>query len=299
MCPAINPRRLSDVTGEYLATVNLVFWMNTTQSAPDLLRILGGSSGQFIQGAGLPETSHLSLVSFTYTEGVSSGGQSGSGEVIALVDLVIGSAGSPKLSRRLAGQDIGSAVSSAFQQVVSLPSGSAVTCLMTGNTANVSISVPNDLQKTQTAVADFLLADSAAEGPHRLPHLISANAGGISIDYAPGYIPIVWTSNGSPLASTLNVLPYILAGVGVVIAVIVVLVIKYRFVIRSWIKDIGARRSWRGTGGWTMGRYAAYFVERSKSDLSSTPDTATNVDDDDVFEDLFLSESVDQGVRES
>jgi hypothetical protein len=97
--------------------------------------------------------------------------------------------------------------------------------------------------------------------------------------------------------TALNISSYVLAGIGVVVLVLIFLLTKYRMVIRSFLRDVWPGR-WRtkNSGGWTMGKFAAFFLERDdKSDNSSTPATATNVDQDE-FDDLFLRELDNMGA---
>jgi hypothetical protein len=186
-------------------------------------------------------------------------------------------------------EDLSSAVVTSLNELVPLPNEAVTTCTVSSGhssadfVANVSISVQADISSVQSSVATFLVTDSA--GPHKLPSLISMSAGA-SFSYTAGYVPIVWTtpSDGSPLIVALNILPYVLGALGLLALVACTVGYKYRFVIRSWWEDI--RRTRFGFGGdstgWTNGQYAAQFINRGKSDVSSTPDTATNVDENEI-----------------
>ena len=288
MCDKPNMRRLAEVPTVSEFDIDIVFTLRTEKSVIELLTVLQDGSTRFVSAASLSDSTAVALTAYQYTApGVS--GEEG-GFIHTLLDLTIGS--SLRNIRRLSEIDLSFAVRQAFLELVPLPAGTEVACEMSsGSTANLSLAVSRDLVATEKAVMAFLVADSAGEGPKQLPALISAYAGGIEVRYAPGYVPIVWTSNGPSLVnSTVNLIPYILAGVGLILLVLGFLMFKYRMVIKSALRDVweGRWRS-RNNGGWTMGRFAALFAEREKSDISSTPDTATNVDDNE-FDDLFLRE---------
>jgi hypothetical protein len=287
--------RLLTVNEPVSVDVFIVFNISTDRGATELLESLQSGSAVFIQASGLPETASALLTGFQYTQGSTQDQQSG--VIYALLDLTIES-NSDKLRRRLLESDVGSAVSKAIQEVILFPEGTVVTTTMTGATANVSLEVPTDLEKTEQALSEFLVTDSGPDGKQQLPTLISAYAEGVTVAYAPGFVPIVWTSNGPSLVETaLNISSYVLAGIGVVVLVLIFLLTKYRMVIRSFFRDVWHGR-WRtkNSGGWTMGKFAAFFLERDdKSDISSTPATATNVDQDE-FDDLFLRELDNMGA---
>lgn len=282
-------RRLSSVTGD----IELRFAIGTTQPVDVILSSLYATRGidAFKQGAGLPDSTVVDVVSVEYAGGSTDNTASSSGGTIhALIDLSV----NVGKFRRLLSQSetLSQAVIDSITSLVVLPIGSTVECAITESgqlyVANVSISVQSDLESSQASLLTFLVDDSGPSGSKTLPSVISAKSG-VSVSYSQGYVPIVWTSpsDGSPLEQALNILPYVLAGVGVLVVIIATLGYKYRFVIRSTWDDLRWYRFGlsRDEGGWTGGRYAANF--RSKSDASSIPDTATNFAEDEI-DDIML-----------
>ena len=288
MCNIQTVRRRLLLSEVQLVDVEIVFSVSTGQEASELLKSLQARSSEFITAASLPVSASVAVIGFQFTP--ASAKTESAGTVHALLDLTIRAKSSEHLRRLSEVSNIGDAVSQAFKQLIPFPEGTTVSTQMSGSQANVSIEVPQELSETESAVSSFLIADS--QGDQQLPSLVSAYAGGVTVAYAPGFIPIVWTSKGPiSIESSLNLLPYILAGVGLVLLVLVFLLFKYRMVIKSFLRDLREGRWNSGqSGGWTMGKFAAMFAERDdKSDVSSTPDTATNVDDNE-FDDLFLRE---------
>ena len=305
MCPprSAGLRRLEEVISETEAEIVVSFTIQTEDQMNVLLSKLQDPEGsfRFKSGAGIPESSDVTLMGFVFTPSASSPSSSNGGGVVnTLVDLQVSGVTSSAGRRLLENLELASAIEASFKELIPLPSDAAVACAIIESSAttdavvrgNVSITVNSDIGAVQASVASFLQQDSGVNGARQLPALISSMSG-IVVEYTPGFVPIVWsTSDGSPLEKVLNMLPYVLAGIGVISVVIAVLVCRYRLVIRSTLKDIwNGRWSWpsgRDAGGWTGGRYAARFLEREKSDeVSSTPDTATNVDDEEFDIDIL------------
>jgi hypothetical protein len=88
------------------------------------------------------------------------------------------------------------------------------------------------------------------------------------------------------------ILPYVLAGVGVIVLILAIVLFKYRFVIRSFFSEMASRfgpsdSRWGVSSYGPNWRTVASLLNRGKSEISSTPDTATNVDDDE-FDDMII-----------
>jgi hypothetical protein len=250
---------------------------------------------RFRTQAGLPETSSVVLRGFSYSPAAASSGKGG-GEVHVVVDFTLSSSDTSNGRRLTETQILASAVEESVKELIPLSPEAVVDCSVTFSdstaTANVVITVKSDIAATQKSVASFLSADSQPGGTQKLPQLISTKSG-ISLNYSPGYIPIIWSTDGSPLVQAINILPYVLAAVGVLAVVAFFVICRYRLVIKSFLRDVwNGRWSMRNSGGWTGGRYAAQFINREKSDISSTPDTATNVDDEEFDIDLLQRRSI-------
>ena len=273
----------------YARTADVVFQLKSDLDMNSLLERLRGNSDAFLTAAGLPETSLVAITAFSFTPGVEPIPPSSGGSVSALIEFTTAQLAS--LRRLAEAEPLNQAVAEAVAELLSpeLPKDAQVTCTLMDEarssviTANVTIAVDSELGKTQSVFAAFLAAD--AQGTRQLPTLVSAKAA-LPLTYAPGYVPIVYVNpSGSAVADVLNILPYVAVAAAVGVAVISLVVYRYRFIIRSWWKS--QKLTFGGySSGWTGGRFAAQF-ERQKSETSSTPDTATNVDDNE-FDDYIL-----------
>ena len=293
MCGSTGSRLRRLAADELTLSVDIVFELLTGMNMETLLSTLNSPAGveRFKQGANLADSVTVSMTAFSYSQNSSDSNPSTStgGTVNALIDLSLGGSSKYRRLREASMEDMRTAIVTALTELVPLPAQAVTTCTVSaGQTAadlvaNVSISVQTDVTSVQSSVTTFLVTDSA--GPHQLPSLISMNSGA-SVSYTPGYVPIVWTTplDGSPLMVALNVLPFVLGGIALIVLVASTVGYKYRFVIRSWWEDIRWTRFGFGgdSAGWTNGQYAAHFMNRGKSDVSSTPDTATNVDDNEI-----------------
>ncbi len=186
----------------------------------------------------------------------------------------------------------GSAVTQALSELIGplLPLGSSISTVILDSldilTANVSVVASHNITSAQNVVAEFLASDSdpASSSYAQLPRLVSSKSDQ-SLNYAPGYIPIVWSSSDETVAKVLNLLPYIVTGVVVVGVLVGFLVYRYRFVIQSWLEGLWYKL--KEQPRWFAGRshmhivgHPASLLTRGKSAISSTPDTDTNVDAD-------------------
>ena len=278
-CAAMCTRRLLELSTQYTKTTVITFVLsNIAESVDSLLSVLSSGSTAF------------TMTAFDYTQGSSSGETTSSGGTIsALIDFV-------SSSRRLLEADATSALSTAVSESLSelvgpsLAGTFSINTVITGLVANVSIAVSTALASNQVVVSQFLVQDAAKSTDGRLPQLVTAKSS-VPVSYASGYVPIVWSSPDAATSTALNVLPYVIAGVVLVLLVAFILGWKYRFVLSSWWSNLlePARSVWMGSSG-AMPAFATQF-ERGKSEVASTPDTATNLDQDE-FEDLFVRQQI-------
>ncbi len=223
---------------------------------------------------------------------------SAGGTIYALIELNV-SGGHLIAGRRLAEISTGtmdSAVADSIQNLIGsqVPPKSIFACTSTAKdtstiTANVSLTVESNLVGTQKILSDFLMNDST-NGNKALPTSVSQRSG-IPVTYAPGYIPVVWSDTNIAI-KVVVILPYVLAGVGVIVLILAILLFKYRFVIRSFFSEMVSRfgpsdSRWGVSSYGPNWRTVASLLNRGKSEISSTPDTATNVDDDE-FDDMII-----------
>ena len=249
---------------------------------------------------GLPDT-QVGVVSFVFTAGAQSTGTAG-GVVNTLIAFTLTSSHHRRLLEAAAAEALPQAITDSLTELVGpqLPKDSIVSTEVSssgsGNvTANVTITVKSYLASARSTVSTFLAADAA--GPAALPALVSAKSA-MAVQYSPGYVPIIWSTPGSVLEEILNILPYVLGAVGAVAIILTVVGCKYRFVIRSWwdsiVHPVRRQRRESVVGGGIFSRIAGggggRLAERGKSEVSSTPDTATNVDEDE-FDDYMMRQS--------
>ena len=273
MCPSSSRRLLEE--GSFVKSTSVEFLLtNQLESMDTLLRSLEANKAVFAAAISVPPAD-VNLTSFQYSTG---GGSTQPGSVSAYVEFALQTSLVNPTSLSLA-------ISESLSELIgaALPAGSAIEC--TTNIAsqvarsNVTISVSTDLDSAQSTVSNFLVADASVGD---LPNLISKKTA-LPVEYVPGYVPIVWTSPTDPVVQVLNLLPYILAGVGVAAVLIALLCYRYRLVVSSWWESVCERREgWADSGAVWLPNF-----ERGKSELSSTPDTATNVDPDE-FNDLCM-----------
>ena len=305
-------RRLSSLrtvkSMEYPDTVDLHFELLNQASMDSLLTSLRSNSGAFKSVIGLT-SGEVTMTSFEFTQGGNPSDPlppSVRGTIGTLIELSVADRVVTPLRRlletlhtRAAAEILNQAVVDSLNQLIvpELPSGSSVSSEIVENsapdslTANVTFSVPSDISLSQSRIFSFLSSDAA--GSRTLPSMISAKSA-LDVGYSPGYVPIVWSRAGDKDASAVvNILPYIFAGLGVIVVTITVVLYKYRFVLSSWWDDLFRDRSSRWGFGIIGGTDMA--PERGKSELSSTPDTATNLDADE-FDELYLRSPTRQSI---
>jgi hypothetical protein len=77
--------------------------------------------------------------------------------------------------------------------------------------------------------------------------------------------------------------------------ILAIVVYKYRFVIRSFFSEViskfrSSNTRWGTSAYVAPWRTVASLLTRGKSEISSTPDTATNVDEDE-FDDVLMRQT--------
>lgn len=293
---------------EYPDTVDLQFELLNQASMDNLLTTLRSNSEAFKSVIGLT-SGEVTMTSFQFTEGgnplnplpPSAGGTIGTLIELSVTEQVVTTLRRllEALLTRADAETLNQAVVDSLNQLIvpELPLGTSVSSEIVENsspysiTANVTFSLPSDISLSQSRILSFLYSDAA--GSHTLPSMISAKSA-LDVEYSPGYVPIVWsTAGGKDASAVVNILPYIFAGLGVVVVAITVVLYKYRFVLSSWWDDLFRDRSSR----WAFGILGETdrAPERGKSELSSTPDTATNLDADE-FDDLYLRSPTRQSI---
>ncbi len=219
------------------------------------------------------------------------------GSVIFRVDFTMNSYDESRRRLSEVGSSFDMAVVESVQVLIgpSLPKDSSVACTsaVEGSkiSANVTVKVTTQVMSTQTRVTEFLSNDLSDKNV--LPGEVSERTG-IALGYADGYVPIVW-SDLDVSVQVVIILPYVLAGVGVVALVLVIVLYKYRFVIKSFLSEmvsklIPSKSRWGTSTFGNHFRTVTSLLTRGKSEISSTPDTATNVDQDE-FDDYILRNS--------
>jgi len=260
-----------------------------------LLDNLRSNKAKFARVVGV-DPRDVGIVSVSFFPATNSTSSSTSGTIVTLIDLTI-NVGS--LTRRLTqAEPIETAVADSVTILVGpqLPAGAIVDCSVTSTSetqmvANVTVSVESGLDTGQIALTNFLTQDTESTDP-QLPQMI-AERSGVQVDYSDGYYPVVWSSPESATDKVVNLLPYILAGVGLIVIGLVFVAVKYRFVIKSFFSELWFRVGGNGDSNWTFTSLAANcfnpasLLQRGKSEISSTPDTATNVDEDE-FDDVIM-----------
>jgi hypothetical protein len=244
----------------------------------------------------MPNQVSLTSVSFVPSTGGNTGASASSGFIFALIDFHITAMNVRRLMQD-SKETLDSAVVDSLNVLVEsqLSSGSQITCQVSSTSpntmvANVTVSVKSDIGTSQAGLANFLGKDASSANP-QLPVMV-AERSQLNVQYSQGYLPVIW-SKSDPVTDAINILPYILAGVGLLIVGIVFVCIKYRFVIQSFFQDIWYRICGNGDSHWSFTNIAANcfnpasIVQRGKSEVTSTPDTATNVDEDE-FDDVIM-----------
>jgi hypothetical protein len=295
MCPKKTLLRRLLSVDSFLVDTDVVFVVSSGSTVKELLDSLGENENTFRAAMGFSESVVVSVQSFLYIPGgLDPSTASQGGTVFALIDFSVASSSSNSF-RRLVQTDtsLKTAISESIGDLVPFPRDSQISCEIqnAGSSsikANVSIQVGSNLETSATAMAAFLRSD--VDGKNQLPSLISSKSA-TPIAYSPDYVPIVWSVLAGVLVAVV-ILPYVLAGVGAGVAVLAMLIYRYRYVIRSRCNQLldflKLKRENLGISrGWTMGRFLARFPESDKLEVSSTPDTATNFGEDD-FDDLIL-----------
>jgi hypothetical protein len=291
MCSSSLRRRLLTVRAlsQLLVTIDLTVSIKGVAAMDDIWNSLNSNLQAFKVSTGL-ESAEVALYSFQYSP---SGPNpvSGGGTIGLYIDFTISS----QLRRllQLASEDtLNAAVVESLNILLLplLPSGSEINSRSSASSmshsvrCNVSIRVDSDLTKSESSVSSFISND--VSGSHSLPQMVSAKSS-MKVGYSPGYVPVVW-SNGSDdaLSEVVNLLPYILGALGGLLLIGGFFGYRYRMVIRSWFESMKDGLSVFNRGNaWNFGR--TNYIERGKSEISSTPDTATNIDEDE-FDDYIL-----------
>jgi hypothetical protein len=268
--------------------IDISFGFTSDFDMDSLLARLKASPDLFLAAAGLPSSASVAMTSFQFTPGKEPVDPSVGGSVSALIEFSRESV-ARSLRRLSQTESLADAVTSSVTELMGseLPTGARVSCVVvefsSKISANVTIDVDSDIGKTESLFSAFLATDLT--GQSQLPQLVSAKSA-LPLTYSPGYVPAVYVNpSGSTLVEVLNILPYVAIGAALVVVAVAFVVYRYRFVIRSWWDN--QKLGFGGyASGWTGGRFAAQF-EGDKSETSSTPDTATNVDDNE-FDDYIL-----------
>ncbi len=263
----------------------------------DFLTLVQTQQNLFTNYFGL-QTNDLSIDSISFLSGSNDIGESDSGGTVNFrIDFTLFE---PDQSlRRLIETDssFDKAVVDSVKTLVgpSLPKESHLECSSTVDgsriSASVSVHVPSNVMKTQKDLTEFLSQDS--RDANALPSLVSERTG-LAVAYTEGYVPVVW-SELDVAVQVVIILPYVLAGVGVITLILAVILYKYRFVIRSFLSELVSKLI-PSKSRWGTSTFGATFLtvtsllNRGKSEISSTPDTATNVDEDE-FDDYIMRNS--------
>ena len=293
MCESQFNRRLLSV-GESVTNIEVSFIVISEASMTQLLESLSTNGQAFQEAMGYNSSVNITIVSFIYKPRESRPVTSLQGGTV-YAPIILEYSTISSMLRRLsqANLSLQEAVSQSVAELVPLPLGSRVNCFLANSSsssviANVSIEVLSDLNNSTNSVAFFLQADVNGGGS-TLPELIS-NKSDITVMYANGYIPIVWYTVAAVLIAV-AVLPYILGGVGVGVIVLGLLIYRYRYILKSKLREIidilKIRSENLRSSGWNKFRFLSRFPETDKMEISSTPDTATNFDEDE-FDEFIL-----------
>jgi hypothetical protein len=287
MCGSGVSRRLDETADSETVYVNLQYSITSSQSSSALYGNLIDPTRIAVYDASLGLSSGNSkMVSYSFQEGGTTVPVERGGIVVTLIQLQL-SSGSRRLLEIafLAGDtNLDAAVSESLLELIGpdLPAGSTVSTSILGSApdivANTTVTVKSHVAVAQRVVSDFLTDDSdGSPDSGQLTARVSEKSNR-DVSYTPGYIPVVYSSPDA-VGVVVSLLPYILAGVAALCLLIGFLVYRYRFLIRSWWDEMVYRAPWTSGGrSWFVGPSA--HLTRGKSELSSTPDTDTNVDMD-------------------